>query len=281
MAGWLTAPFDFLFMKRALVGCIMLSFGSCPVGVFLVLRRMSLVGDALSHAIFLGVAAAYALCGFSFLAMSVGGFVSGVLVAILAGVLTRKTYLQEDASFAAFVVLSLALGVLLVSLQRRSVDLLQVLFGSILAIGREELMLMAAMCVITMMCLMILYRPFVYECCDARFFSQVSKRSGLYHILFLILIVCNLIAGFQTIGTLLSVGLMVLPAIIAGFWVETLGKLLVGSVCVGLFSGLCGLYGSFFLDWPAGPGIIIVMGVLYLFSACFGRFGSMRCGSYH
>ena len=265
-------------MKRALVGCVMLSLGSCPVGVFLVLRRMSLVGDALSHAIFLGVAGAYALCGFSFIAMSIGGFISGVCVAILAGFLARKTYLREDASFAAFVVLSLALGVLLVSMQRRSVDLLQVLFGSILAIGREELLLMAAMCSITIICLAVLYRPFVYECCDTSFFSQVCKRSGTYHTMFLILIVCNLIAGFQTIGTLLSVGLMVLPAIIAGFWVQTLEKLLVCSMGVGVFSGLCGLYASFFLDWPAGPGIIIVMGVLYMMSACFGRFGSIRCG---
>ncbi|MCY4414036.1 MAG: metal ABC transporter permease [Alphaproteobacteria bacterium] len=270
-------PFEYLFMKRALAGCLILSLGSCPIGVLLVLRRMSLIGDALSHAIFLGVAGAYSLFGLSFLMMSVGGFVSGVCVAILAGVLSRRTHMKEDASFAAFVVLSLALGVLLVSLQRRSVDLLQVLFGSILAIGREELLLMAIICFITFLLMMLFYRPFVYECCDVTFFGQVSKKVGVYHTMFLILIVCNLIAGFQTIGTLLSVGLMVLPAIIARFWFQKLTSLLIGSVLIGCVSGIIGLYAAFFLDWPAGPGIIIVMGALYAISAFIGRYGSMRC----
>jgi len=278
MDCWIIEPFRYLFMQRALVACLLLSLGSSPVGVFLVLRRMSLIGDALSHAIFLGLAAAYAFFGFSFFAMSVGGFLSGVLVAILAGILARRTHVKEDASFASFVLISLALGVLLISMQKRSVDLLQVLFGSILAIGEQELLLMVVVCSVTLLTLALLYRPFVYECCDARFFAQVSRCPGLYHIIFLVLVVCNLIAGFQTIGTLLAVGLMVLPAIISGFWVRRLNTLICMSIAVGLLSGVLGLYCAFFLDWPAGPGIIIILGIFYLFSTFFGRYGSIVWG---
>lgn len=274
---FLLEPFDYLFMKRALVGVLMLASGTCPMGVFLVLRRMSLIGDALSHAIFFGVSAAYALFGLSFLMMSVGGFISGVLVAVLSGLLTRFTNVKEDASFAGFVTLALALGVMLISMQKRSVDLLSVLFGSILAIGANELILMVVVSITTIMSLSLFYRMFIYECCDSTFFKKVTKTGGRYHLLFLVLVVCNLIAGFQTIGTLLSVGLMILPALIVRFWFLRIQHMLCGSVIVGACAGIVGLYFSYFWDWPAGPGIIMVLGVFYIFSMFFGRYGGVCC----
>ncbi len=274
---WWLDPFSYLFMKRALVGLLTLAVGSCPVGVLLVQRRMSLVGDALSHAIFFGVSAAYALCGFSFLMMSVGGFISGVLVAVLSGVLTRYTSVREDASFAGFVILSLAMGVMLISMQKRSVDLLHVMFGSVLAVGTEELLLMFSVTAITLMLMSLFYRPFIYESCDSHFFKQVSSRASAYHLLFQVLVVCNLISGFQTIGTLLSVGLMILPAIIIRFWVQHIRHMFCGAVLTGAVAGITGLYLSYFFDWPAGPGVIIVLGVLYIFSIFFGPYGGVLC----
>ncbi|HDS2645306.1 TPA: metal ABC transporter permease [Klebsiella aerogenes] len=127
-------PFiEFGFMRRALVVCFALSLSTTMLGVLLLLRRMSLMGDALSHAILPGVAAGYLLNGMSLLAMSVGGFIAGIAVALVAGWVSRRTPLKEDASFAGFYLGSLALGVTLVSLRGSSVDLLHLLFGSILA----------------------------------------------------------------------------------------------------------------------------------------------------
>ena len=111
-------PFiEFGFMRRALVVCLALSVSTTALGVFLQLRRMSLMGDALSHAILPGVAAGYLLNGMSLLAMSLGGFFAGIIVALVAGIISRRTPLKEDASFAGLYLASLALGVPLVSLR--------------------------------------------------------------------------------------------------------------------------------------------------------------------
>src|SRR5262245_53163955 len=127
----IAAPFvDFEFMRRALVACLALALGAGPLGVFLVLRRMSLMGDAIGHAVLPGVAVGYMLSGLSLTAMSLGGVAAGLVVALLAGATARATGLKEDASLAGFYLASLALGVLLISLRGSAVDLLHILFGS-------------------------------------------------------------------------------------------------------------------------------------------------------
>src|SRR5574342_261274 len=114
----LLAPFvEFGFMRRALVGCIALGLGSAPVGVFLMLRRMSLVGDAMAHAILPGAAVGFLLSGLNLFAMTAGGLIAGFVVALLTGLVARMTELKEDAALATFYLLSLALGVTIVSLK--------------------------------------------------------------------------------------------------------------------------------------------------------------------
>src|SRR5258706_6634684 len=151
----------YAFMRRALVACLALAMGSGPIVVFLVLRRMSLMGDAMSHAVLPGAAIGFIFAGLSLGAMSVGGLVAGLLVALLAGITWRTTILREDASLAGFYVASLALGVLLVSIYGSAVDLLHVLFGSILAVDDEGLFFVAAVASITLITLALIYRPLV------------------------------------------------------------------------------------------------------------------------
>ena len=130
---WLVQPFiEFGFMRRALAGAWALAFAAGPLGVFLVLRRLSLMGDAMAHAILPGVAVGFLTAGLSMTAMTVGGLVTGMAVAVLAGLVSRMTPLREDASFAAFYLVSLGLGVLLVSLKGSNMDLINVLFGTVL-----------------------------------------------------------------------------------------------------------------------------------------------------
>jgi len=135
ITGPLLGPFlEFEFMRRALVGVMAIALGGAPVGVFLMLRRMSLTGDAMAHAILPGAAVGYLVAGLSLPAMTLGGLVAGVVVAVLAGLVARVTALKEDASLAAFYLLSLALGVVIVSLRGSNTDLLHVLFGTVLAL---------------------------------------------------------------------------------------------------------------------------------------------------
>jgi zinc/manganese transport system permease protein len=272
----LLAPFvEFDFMRRALVGCAALALGSAPVGVFLMLRRMSLTGDAMAHAILPGAAVGFLVAGLSLPAMTLGGLVAGLLVALLAGMVSRTTVLREDATLASFYLISLASGVLLVSLRGSNVDLMHVLFGTVLALNDPALYLLAAIATASMLTLALLWRPIVLECVDAQFLRSVSRMSGLAHAVLSVLVVVNLVGGFQALGTLLAVGLMILPAASARLWTRELGPLIGLSVAFGLASALAGLVLSFHAELPSGPAIILAAGVGWLLSLLFGSTGGV------
>jgi len=272
----LAAPFlEFEFMRRALAAIIALSLAGAPIGVFLMLRRMSLVGDAMAHAILPGAAIGFLLSGLNLFAMTTGGLIAGFAVAILAGLVSRTTGLKEDASLATFYLASLALGVSIVSLKGSNIDLLHVLFGNILAMDDQTLLMIAANATITLIVLAVIYRPLVIESVDPLFLRTVSRAGGPAHLIFLGLVVINLVNGFQALGTLLAVGLMILPAGIARFWSRDITGLICIAVVSALISGYAGLVLSFQTRLPSGPAIILVAAGLYMASVLFGSVGGL------
>src|SRR3954466_1686670 len=276
MLDLLVTPFsEFEFMRRALVGVIAIAIGGGPIGVFLMLRRMSLTGDAMSHAILPGAAIGYLVAGLSLPAMTIGGLFAGVLVAVLAGLVARVTAIKEDASLAAFYLVSLALGVSIVSLKGSSIDLLHVLFGTVLALDDAALLLLAAITSVTLLTLAVLYRPLVLECVDPGFLRSVSRAGTPTHLVFLGLVVLNLVGGFNALGTLLAVGLMMLPAAASRFWSADITLMIVVATLVGMVSGFVGLVLSYQAELPAGPAIILTAGVAYFVSMAFGPEGGL------
>ena len=270
------APFvEFEFMRRALAGTSILAISACPVGVFLMLRRMSLAGDAIAHAILPGAAVGFVLAGLRVLPMTIGGLVAGLLVAALSGLVSRTTIQREDASLAAFYLISLALGVLLVSLRGSSIDLMHVLFGSVLALNDEAIVLVAGIATFTLVALALAWRALVAECLDPSFLRTVSRAGPYVHQIFLLLVVLNLVGGFQTLGTLLSVGLMILPAAAARFWARRLETMCLLATAIGLLSALVGLLLSYHLGTASGPSIVLTAGVAYLISLVAGRQGAL------
>jgi zinc/manganese transport system permease protein len=270
------APFaDYAFMRRALAGCLALCLGACPLGVILVLRRMSLVGDAMAHAILPGAAVGFLVAGFSLFAMTLGGILTGLAVAFLAGLVSRYTTLREDASFAAFYLFSLGLGVLLVSVRGSNIDLLHVLFGTVLGLDDAALYLMASIASLTMLALAAIYRPLVVECLDPGFLRAVGGWGGVVHMGFVALVVLNLVGGFQALGTLMVVGIMMLPATAARFWAESVPGQMMVAILVGLLSSLAGLLASYHLSLPASPAIILSASALYALSVLVGRVDSL------
>src|SRR6202165_2183792 len=227
----LIAPFaEFEFMRRWLVGVFALALGGAPVCVFLMLRRMSLTGDAMAHAILPGAALGFLVAGLDLFAMTLGGIVAGVTVAVGAGLIARATQLKEDASLAAFYLVSLALGVTIVSLKGSNVDLLHILFGTVLALDNATLYLLAGIATITLLVLAVTWRPLVLECVDPVFLRSVSRAGAPVHFAFLALMVINLVGGFHALGTLLAVGLMMLPAATARFWARDITAMILIAV---------------------------------------------------
>ena len=276
MNALLIGPFsDYVFMQRALVGSLAVCLGAVPVGIFMTLRQMSLTGDAMAHAILPGAAIAYLLSGLSLVALTLGGLVAGLVVAALAGWVARSTHLKEDTSLAAFYLVSLALGVLVISLKRSNVDLFHVLFGNILALDNAALWLLASIATISMLFMAFLYRPLVIECVDPSFLRRSGRASSVAHYGFLFLMVINLVGGFHALGTLMAIGIMILPSAAARFWAKTLDGILMTSVLVSIAGCYAGLLLSFYFDLPAGPAIVLSLGVVYMTSIFIGFNGGL------
>lgn len=270
-------PFaEFDFMWQALLGMSCLALGAAPLGVLLQLRRMSLTGDAISHAVLPGVAAGYLIAGQNIWAMGAGGLAAGLVMALGVGVVSRKSVVREDAHLAAFYLTCLALGVALVSSYGSQADLLHLLFGSVLAMDASALLLLAVVAGVTVLALFIARWALLAQVIDPLFLQTRGGRSTLWHVVFLMLVVFNLVAGFQAMGTLMAVGLMMLPSIIARLWVRSIRAMVLLALLLALVCGYGGLLLSYHAELPPGPAIILLCAAAYVFSLVFGAQAGWR-----
>jgi len=264
-------PFlEFGFLRRALVGCLALSLAAPPLGVFLVLRRMSLTADVLAHGILPGVAIGFLVAGLSVPALALGGLGAGLVVALGAGALARATGGREDANLAALYLVALALGVALVSWGGGGLELNRILFGSALGVDDPALLLMAGTATLTLLVLAFAWRPLVLECLDPVFGASVGARGAWWHLSFLALVVLNLLAAFQALGTLMAVGLMMLPAIAARHWARQVGGMAAAAVGLAVLASVAGLLASYHLDLPTGPAVVLAAGLGWAVSVLAG-----------
>lgn len=265
-------PFiNYGFMRRAIVACCALSISTTPIGIFLILRRMSLTGDALSHAILPGMVIGYFFSGASFIFMSICGFISGLIVAILSSWIGEKTFLNEEASISGFYLGFLAFGVVLISFQGSNVDLFNLLFGSILSVNIHTLKYIGIISTVVVFSIALFYRALIIESFDSKFLRGNSiESSRIIQVFFSSIVVLNLIASFQITGTLMAVGLMMLPGLSARFWVKSLLNMLLLSLCISVLCSWIGLLVAFYISLPAGPVIVLCASIFFIISVFFG-----------
>ncbi len=262
------------FMVRAMTATMVLSFSMAPVGAFLVLRRLSLAGEAMAHAIVPGIVIAFVVAGLSVASMIVGGLTAGITVAVLTSFLARKTIIREDASLASLYLIALALGIFILSAAGSAVPLKSFLFGSILGIDNETLWLIGATATITLVSFALMLRQLITSTIDPVFYESQSANPALVTQWFMFLVVLNLLGAFKALGTLMAVGLMILPATAARYWVSTITSYLILTFAFALASCWVGLIVSFYLpDVPSGPAIVLVAGILFFASLIIGPQG--------
>ncbi len=269
MSDWLLPLADFQFLRRALAGSMILAVSMAPLGTMLILRRMSLVGDAMAHAVLPGAVAGFLLAGFSIWAMALGGFIAAITVAMLATLIARRTREYEDSSFAALYLIALAIGVIGVSASGGRVDLAHLLFGSVLAVDGDGLALAAGVATITWLGLAVIHRALVLSTLQPGFFAE-TRIGTVAHATFAALVVLNLVAAFQILGTLMAVGLLVLPSAAARHWATRLESLIAITTLIGICAAVSGLLLSFHADLPSGPAIVTCAGAIYLVSVIAG-----------
>jgi zinc/manganese transport system permease protein len=243
------------FMRGALVACLALALANGVVGTLLVVRRMSLDGDVLGHAIMPGAAVGFLYAGPSPTWLSLGGLVSGLAVAALAGLIARGRG-HRDAELMAFYLIALSLGVGLVAWRGSNVDVMRVLFGTILAIDQRALIQIAGVASVVVIVVAALYRVLAVSAFDPGFLHTIGWRAPL-GIVFRALVVLTLVASFQAFGTLLAVGPLLLPAAAARYWGLGVAGSMTLAIAFGLFASLAGLLISYHGNVPSGPAIIL------------------------
>jgi zinc/manganese transport system permease protein len=254
------SPFvEYNFMQKALLSCLFLSFSAVPLGVFLLLRGLSLVGDSLSHGILPGIALAAIFYGLAPIPLFIGGIIAGLIVAFFANILSEKSIIPEDASFTFLYSISLALGVIILYYHGANVNILHLLFGSVLGIENQAFLLIVAICLVTTFFLCKYRKHLLMLCFDPLLFQVAKKNYKPLMFIFLSLVVANLVASYQAIGTLLALGLMMLPAISARLLCNHYRNLFLVSQLLGCLGCYMGLLLSYHADLPSGPSIIICL----------------------
>ncbi|MCH9675813.1 MAG: metal ABC transporter permease [Gammaproteobacteria bacterium] len=265
---------DYGFMQRGLIATTVLSFSIAPIGAFLVLRRLSLAGEAMAHAIVPGIVIAFVLTGLSVVSMLVGGLIAGVSIALVASLIARWTIIREDAGLASLYLIALALGIFILSAAGSAVPLKSFLFGSILGMDNAALILIGVTTTVTLLSFSIILRPLILSTIDPVYYESQTRQPRLIELWFMTLVVLNLLGAFKALGTLMAVGLMILPATAARYWVSTITAYLSLTLVFALLSCWVGLLISFWVPAvPSGPSIVLVAGALFLMSLTLGPRG--------
>lgn len=271
------APFAYEFMRRGLLCAMLLGVSGGLLGCVLILRRLALMGDALSHSLLPGIATAWLLFGTSTAALFFGGLVAGLLTTLGSALLSRLTRVKEDAAFGSLFILFFAVGVALISRLPTRVNLADFLFGNVLGVGPSDLHLAMAVSGVTVAVFIIFHRSILLETFDPVFHRAIGGRGGVVHLGFLTLTVLNLVAAMQTMGIVLALGLFLLPAVSAYLWCDRFISMLVSATAFAIAGSVVGIIVSFHAGLASGASIVLCLGVIFVVSALFSpRYGALR-----
>ena len=265
-------------LRGAAAGGVALAFGGGPLGVLLVARRMSLSGDALSHGILPGAALAYLICGPNPWALTLGALAAALAVTGASSLLARSRRLPEDAAFAVIYLPALALGVLMLAHHADPEALEAMLFGAASGLDRNGLFLAAGAASVTLIALALFARGFIAESVDPGSLSVERRTGALLHLLLMMLVALNLVAGFRAFGALMTVGLMMIPAAAARFWARGYGGQALAAIVISAASSIIGLVIAARLDVEPGAVMTLCAAGLFALSATFGPKGGALIG---
>jgi zinc/manganese transport system permease protein len=267
--GIFVAPFEYEFMRRALWSACWLSVSGGLLGSILVLRRMALMGDALSHSLLPGIALAWLLFGPSPAALFAGALIAGLLTALGSALLSRLTRIKEDAAFGSLFLVFFGAGVALLSRVPTRLNLEHFLFGSVLGVTRADLQLTALITGVTLLAFSCFYRSLLLECFDPSFYRASGGRGAWVHLGLLGFTVLNLVSALQTMGVVLALGLFLLPGATAYLWCDHFSRLLALAVGIAAACSAAGILISYHAGIASGAAIVLSLGAVFLVSAVF------------
>ena len=252
------------FLQNALLAAVLVGFTCGIIGCFIILRGLSLMGDAISHAVLPGVALAYML-GFS---LFIGAVITGVLTALGTGYIARNSKLKEDAAIGIAFTAAFALGVVLITSMRGSgIDLWHILFGNVLAVSRSDLLVTLVLGIVVLACIVLFYKQLMLSTFDPVMAQATGLPVKQIHYLLMLLLSLVTVAALQTVGIVLVVAMLITPGATAFLLTHRLPIMLALSAVFGVCSSVLGVYLSYIYDTATGASIVLVASIVFFL--CF------------
>lgn len=263
----LLEPMQFAFMQRALIAAMLVGAISGVIGSFVVVRGMSFFGDALAHSILPGVAVAYIITGSAAgPVLFVGGLIAGVGSALGIGLLTRDRRLKEDTAIGIVFVAMFALGIAIISSDPRAYgrDLAHILFGNILGITREDIIIMLLCGAFVVGTVVFFYKELLVVSFDSGLARTLRLPSEALRLLLLVLIAVTIVASLRIVGVALMLAMLITPAATAQLLTKRLHHMMFVASGLGIISGIIGIYISYYQSIATGPAIVLTITVIFL-----------------
>lgn len=263
--NFFTEPLAYAFIQRGMLALILVGAISAVVGCFVVVRSMAFFGNALAHVILPGVAVSYAAVGGVVgPALFAGGLVAGIASALGIAWLTRYQRLKEDTAIGLVFVSMFALGIAIISTQGDySVDLTHILFGSILGISADDLIIMAGLGFSVVAVIVLLYKELMVISFDMGLAHALKLPVESLRVLLLILVAVTIVASLQAVGIALMLALLITPAATAQVLVKRLHHMIILAALIGIGGGIVGFYISYYLDIPSGAAIVLTLTAVF------------------
>lgn len=270
MLNTLLEPLHYAFMVRGLAATFLVGIICSTVGTFIVLRGMAFFGDALSHTILPGVAAGYLISGSSQGSLFWWALITAIISALTIGTISRGTKIKEDTAIGIIFAGMFALGIALISTVRSyTVDLTHFLFGNVLGVSTFDLVLTGVFSVVILITIAIFYKEFVVISFDPILATTLRLPAILLEYIFLILIAVTIVVALQTVGVALMVAMLITPAATAFLLAKRLSRMILLAALIGSFSGITGLYISYYANIASGAAIVLVATAIFAITFVF------------
>ena len=257
--------FQYAFMQRALLTSVLVGAICGLLSCYVVLKRWSLLGDAISHAVLPGVAIAY-LLGWPFF---IGAFITGALTSLGIGAIERHTRIKSDAAMGLMFTGAFALGIVIISKIATSTHLMHILFGNVLGVQPTNMLLTLAASVITLLVIWLAYRPLMLYTFDPQQAQALGFNTSIVHYGLILLLTLTIVASLETVGIILVVAMLITPGATAHMLTDRFATMLWLSVAVGVSSAVLGLWLSVVLDVASGGSIVLVATGLFFLALLF------------
>lgn len=253
---------NFHFLQNALITALVIGIVGGAVGCFIILRGMSLMGDAISHAVLPGVAISFIL-GINFF---IGAIVFGLLASTIITYIKSNSIIKSDTAIGITFSSFLALGIILIGIANSSTDLFHILFGNILAVQDLDMWITIAVALLVLTTITIFFRPLLLTSFDPILAKSIGVKVTFYHYLLMVILTLVAVTAMQSVGTILIVALLITPAATAYLYANRLKTMIFLSSGFGALASVLGLFIGYSFNIAAGSSIVLTSALLFLIS---------------